>query len=326
VAADLNGDGKVDLICSCYNGGAFSTIPVLTNNGSGGFVLETNISMALGSYVQSVTTADVNGDGKVDLIAANFQGNSGAVSVFTNNGNGFFKLSSSPGAGGFLPPSVTTADVNGDGKVDLIYADYQYYAASSPAVTILTNTGNGGFVLYTNIPNNNVAFAPVFVTAVDVNGDGKVDLILASQGRLGNNSSLIVLTNNGSGVFVQATYSDMGTNGANWIAAADFNGDGKLDIACANRYSNSVSVFFNASIFPPPTSTPPLNIKSSGNGLRVSWSSASAGWSLQQNPDLTTTHWGPSGYNGYPISDDRTNKSLTIPSPPGNLFFRLLHP
>jgi hypothetical protein len=246
--------------------------------------------------------------------------------VITNNGNGGFTLSYSQGTGPYpyRPASVTAADVNGDGKVDLIFADYSD-GLGVDAITILTNNGSGGFVLYTNIPNNGVAVLSDFVTTADVNGDGKVDLILANQGN-GGNSSLIVLTNNGSGVFVQAAYIAMGNSGANWIAAADFNGDGKVDIACANRNSNSVSVFFNASIFPPPTATPPLNINPSGSGIQVSWPSASAGWSLQQNPNLTTMPWGPGGYSGYTISDDGTTKSLTIPSPPGNLFFRLFHP
>jgi hypothetical protein len=47
---------------------------------------------------------------------------------------------------------------------------------------------------------------------------------------------------------------------------------------------------------------------------------------LQQNPDLTTMNWSPSGYSGYGIADDGTNNSLTITPPTGNLFFRLLHP
>jgi hypothetical protein len=108
--------------------------------------------------------------------------------------------------------------------------------------------------------------------------------------------------------------------------SADVNNDGKLDLICANQSSNTLSVLINTSIFPPPTSTPSLNIIPSGNEMLVLWPSASAGWSLQQNPDLNTTDWSPSGYDGYGISDDGTNKSLIITSSTGNLFFRLLHP
>jgi hypothetical protein len=54
--------------------------------------------------------------------------------------------------------------------------------------------------------------------------------------------------------------------------------------------------------------------------------SGSAGWSLQQNASLTSSNWLPSGYDGYGITDDGTNKSLVISAARGNAFFRLLHP
>ena len=76
-AADVNGDGKVDLISANIYGNSLS---VLTNNGSGGFVLATNLSV--GSGPNWVTAADVNGDGKVDLISAN--GGNNTLSVLTN--------------------------------------------------------------------------------------------------------------------------------------------------------------------------------------------------------------------------------------------------
>jgi hypothetical protein len=67
---------------------------------------------------------------------------------------------------------------------------------------------------------------------------------------------------------------------------------------------------------------PLLTITHSGNSVTVSWPSPSAGWTLQQNSDLTTTSWSTSGS----ISDDGTNKSITITSPTGNLFFQLRNP
>jgi len=230
VAADVNGDGHVDLICGS---GSFNGMTVLTNDGSGNF--GSNATYAVSDIVQSVTIADVNGDGYVDLIRAN--GGLSSLSVFTNNGSGGFTLSSSPGVGS-SPVSVCAADVNGDGKVDLITANYD-----GGTLTVLTNNGSGGFVLETNITVGN---HPAFVTAADFNGDGKVDLICANQFP---NSSLTVLVNNGGGGFVLTTNIAMGNSRANWIAAADFNGDGKVDFACANRLSNSVSVFFNTSLY-----------------------------------------------------------------------------
>jgi hypothetical protein len=69
--------------------------------------------------------------------------------------------------------------------------------------------------------------------------------------------------------------------------------------------------------------SPTLNIIHSGNSVTISWPSASTGFVLQQNSDLKTANWTTSGFS---ISDDGTNKSITITSPAGNLFFRLQHP
>jgi hypothetical protein len=68
---------------------------------------------------------------------------------------------------------------------------------------------------------------------------------------------------------------------------------------------------------------PALTITHSGNSVKVSWPSPSTGFVLHQNSDLTMTNWPASGFT---ISDDGTNKSITITSPAGNLFFRLQHP
>jgi hypothetical protein len=214
---------------------------------------------------------------------------------------------------GNWPYSVAAADVNGDGKVDLISANL-----NDNTLSVLTNNGSGGFVLAATYT---VGAQPISVVAADVNGDGKVDLICANE----NSNTLSVLTNNGSGGFALASSPGVGVIPYS-VTAADVNGDGKADLICANLVDDTLSVLFNTTTFPPPTLTPPLTLTRSGNSMVVSWPSASAGWSLQQNPDLTTTNWSPSGYSGYGISDDGTNKSLTITPPTGNLFFRLLHP
>jgi hypothetical protein len=145
-----------------------NNLTVLTNNGSGGFVIAS--SPGVGSSPESVVAADVNGDGKPDLISANFGGNT--LTVLTNNGSGGFVLASSPVVGSG-PYSVTSADVNGDGKVDLICANQV-----SSTLTVLTNNGSGGFVIASS---PGVGNTPYSVTAADVNGDGKVDLISANQ-------------------------------------------------------------------------------------------------------------------------------------------------
>jgi hypothetical protein len=140
---------------------------------------------------------------------------------------------------------------------------------------------------------------PSSVVAADVNGDGKLDLISANQ----NDATLTVLTNNGTGGF--GFYATLAVrNHPRSIASADVNGDGKLDLISANYFTNALSLLMNTSIFPPPTFTPTLAINPSSKSMTVSWPSVSPGWSLQQNLDLATSNWSPSGYSGYPIADD----------------------
>ncbi|HEY2081590.1 MAG TPA: VCBS repeat-containing protein, partial [Verrucomicrobiae bacterium] len=190
-------------------------------------------------------------------------------------------------------------------------------------LSIFTNNGSGVFG-----SNATVVLGRPFdpqgascVVAADLNGDGKPDLAAVNY----MFSNMYIFTNNGFGVFgSNATIHLPGQ--FTWITAADLNGDGKPDLVIANGQAYSLSVFLNTSPFPPPTTTPPVNIKTSGAKTIISWPSDSAGWSLQQNPDLTASNWGPSGYDGSVVLDDGTNKNLIVNPPRGNLFFRLLHP
>jgi hypothetical protein len=313
IAVDANGDGRLDLICANYGtSGNGNTLTMLTNNGSG--VFGSNATLNVGNAPSSVIAADVNGDGKLDLICANYGANT--LSVLTNNGSGVFGSNATLNVGSG-PNSVIAADINGNGKVDLICANFGNGLGNT--LSVLTNNGSGVFGSNATL---NVGSGPSSVIAADVNGDGKLDLICANGTFPG---TLSVLTNNSRGGFVLASTPGVG-NLPQSVVAVDVNGDGKLDLTCVNRGANTVSVLINTTIFSPSTSTPTLTIKPSGSSVQVSWPSASAGWSLQQNLDLTTAHWGPSGYSGYGISDDGTNKSLSMPPLPGNLFFRLLHP
>jgi hypothetical protein len=96
--ADVNGDGKVDIVCAHGTASYYTNLmAVFTNNGGGNFTLAENLIVANGSSPYSATVADVNGDGWPDLISAN-SGNS-TLSVFTNNGgNGGFTLASTVNA------------------------------------------------------------------------------------------------------------------------------------------------------------------------------------------------------------------------------------
>jgi hypothetical protein len=293
VAADLRGNGKMDLV-SANNGYYAHSLTVLTNNGSG--IFGSNATYSVGNGPRCVVAADVNGDGKLDLISANFSDST--VTVLTNNGNGGFKVSATVPAGVY-PTFIAAADLNGDGKVDLVCAN-QYSFTNT--LTVLTNNGSGVFGSNATLT---VGIGPRCVVAADLRGSGKMDLVSADQ----TSRTLTVLTNNGIGVFgfcatLPLPFSIQPLS----VLAADVNGDGKPDLVCANDF-NAISVLMNV---------PMLTI----NYSSVSWPSSWTNWTLQQNLDLTTTNWSTSSG----ISDDGTNKSVIINSSTDNLFFRLSHP
>jgi len=275
ITADINGDGKADLVCANAGDG---TLTILTNNGVGGFALAS--APVVGSYPINVTAADVNGDGIIDLVSANYGADT--ISILTNNGSGGFTQASCPAVGS-LPYSVLAADVNGDGKMDLVVVNSGsgtlsiltnnaaggFVLASSPAVgsgpvmatvadlfndgrqelivansgdntlSILTNSGYGTFGTMTLL---SVGGNPMDVIAVDVNGDGYLDLVTANAGG-GSGDTLTILTNNQMGGFVPASSPQVGQNDC-VVMAADFNGDGKPDLASVN-ISGSLTVLTN---------------------------------------------------------------------------------
>ena len=228
VTADLNGDGKPDLVVvnSGFNsiGQRLNSVGVMLGNGNGTFAPERTFATGLAPW--SVAVADVNHDGIPDLIVADGDGND--VSVLLGNGNGTFG-SRHTFATGVFPISVAVADVNGDGKPDLIVPNYV-----SRTVSVLLGNGDGTFA-----PQQ--AFATgsgsISVAVADFNHDGKLDLAVANR----QWNSVSLLLGNGNGTFQpQVTYATGST--PDWIAAADVNVDGSPDIVVANQAGNSVGV------------------------------------------------------------------------------------
>jgi FG-GAP-like repeat/Putative Ig domain/Bacterial Ig-like domain/FG-GAP repeat len=220
-AADLNGDGRTDLIVANFQS---NTVSVLLGNGNGTF--QPAVNYAVGSEPISVTVADLNGDGHPDLIVAN--AGSSYVSVLLGNGNGTFQSAVDYGTGS-RPESVAVADVNGDGIPDLIVAN-----VNTSYVSVLLGNGDGTFQPAANYTADS---HPRSVAVADLNGDGHPDIIVANQS--GNDVS--VLLNNGNGTFQSPVNYNVGSEPQS-VALADVNGDGHLDIVAANYGSNNVSV------------------------------------------------------------------------------------
>jgi len=269
--ADVNGDGRPDILVAneCSDNVCDSTVGVLLNNGDGTFPPVVTIYGSGGRQAMGLAVADVNHDGKPDVLVANdCTGDcmpvKGAVGVLLGNGDGTFRDAktyadyNTPGIGA----SVTVADLNGDGNPDLV--------VSGSGVSVLLGNGNGTFqkaVIYDGGP------APRSAAVADLNGDGRLDIVVAntSSGINSADGEATVLLGNGDGTFRAGGKYLSGGIFAFGVAVGDVNGDGRPDLLIVNLCSTnndcSVGVLLN-NVGAPPTTT---SLISSVNPADINW-------------------------------------------------------
>src|SRR5208337_2436459 len=216
------------------------TVGVLLGNGDGTFQAAVSYNSG-GEEAESIAVADVNGDGKPDLLVANVcsgSGNcsNGVVVVLLGNGDGTFQAPVSYNSGGYEPLSIAVADVNGDGKPDLLVANYWASSSNSNGVVaVLLGNGDGTFQAPVSYNSGGEAES---IAVVDVNGDGKPDLLVANY----SPGSVGVLLGNGDGTFQAPVSYNSGGYEALSIAVTDVNGDGFPDLIVANQYASPLKL------------------------------------------------------------------------------------
>lgn len=297
--ADLNGDGKLDIVASYSKIVGSPPHPGVVATffqdaaGPGNFLSPVNYEV--GNDPVALAIGDLNGDGNLDIVTANTIMNVGgtgssSVSVLLQdpaNPGHFLSAASYPT--GFSPVAIAIGDLNGDGKPDLAVADTtgisillqnpttpgQFLGASTirvgnggtSAVAIADLNGDGkadviatssGVSVYLQDPTSPGSFLspatyaagaqPIFIAVQNLNGDGRPDLAIANLGTPddGSTASLSILLQSpvAAGVFLPATNYTSGIR-SSVVLAADFNGDGRPDLAVANSgdfTGSSVSV------------------------------------------------------------------------------------
>lgn len=277
---DFNGDGRPDLAITAA---AADSVSLLIGQGDGTFLSRTDFPVGTGPV--AIVSLDIDRDGRLDLATAN--NFSGSVTLLQGQGDGTFappadlfvvtaptdlvagdfdmdgevdlavvdamtepdrvavilnpqlRNPRSPSTTlyfpvGLAPKGLAAADVNGDGRLDLVVANHD-----DNDLSLLLGDPVTLFRAETRIP---AGIGPVRVTAGDFNGDGQADIGVVLEGE----NRLFFLAGCGDGTFLPGLRPDVGL-GPDGVAVGDFDGDGKPDVVTANRGSNDLSVLLNRS-------------------------------------------------------------------------------
>jgi hypothetical protein len=214
-----------------------NTVSILLGNGDGTFATAPGSPFPVGLNPVGGASADLNRDGKTDVIVANF--GDGSISIFLGNGDGTFtQAAGSPIAIGVGPMSIATGDFNNDGNIDLAVA-----RVNDNAITILIGAGNGTFAPAAGSPlttANGVGQGPACVRAYDMAGDANLDLAVANN--LDGTVSLFI--GNGDGSFQAGAAFPVGAN-PTYLYPRNVDPGTAPDLVVANFGANTISVLLD---------------------------------------------------------------------------------
>ena len=237
ISGDFNSDGKADLAWSndydnVSGTEVAGTIGIAINNGTATPFSSVTATGTIGNNPYGLIATDLNGDGKLDLIAANSPSTgNGSISALLGNGNGTFQSAVNTTVG-TRPRYFAAGDFNRDGKQDLALSQ----TSSDNNLRILLGNGSGGFSSQSTL-SMGVEAAPRGVISADFNADGYLDVAVSSVA--GDNVSIFL--GSGDGNFNTRKVFAAG-DAAYWMASADFDRDGLPDLAITNDSATSSSI------------------------------------------------------------------------------------
>ena len=251
VLADVNGDHRVDVLIA-----SDKWIVVLLGRGDGtlgprhSYLIDAALRHGDGR-VGSFAVSDVNGDGKPDVVVGGVRGvnvPTGTINVLLGNGRGAFGAAATTTTGELLPGGLAIADLNRDGKRDLVVNDMDDtpdYGGGPEVAVIAVSLGNGDGTFTQTHKYDLSELGSGALSLRDMDGDGIRDAVVVL------NSGFDVLQGDGAGGFeAPVAFAHTHWTGDANLAVADYNGDGKLDVAVNDL--KTLSVFLNTTTTPVP--------------------------------------------------------------------------
>jgi hypothetical protein len=225
--ADFNKDGKLDVVVDTQGD---SMVRILLNDGQGNLTMSGAAQLPMNGKPEAIASADLNADGKADVVVANRAANS--ITVLFGDGKGGFGMQDTV-TGIMDPASLAIGDLNFDSQPDIAIANY-----ATGGVTLLFNDrGNfQGRISRATLGVGNLVSA---VLLADVDSDGKLDIVAAATG----DNQVVVVLNRGLPAILKYTLPTEASPRS--VLAGDLNGDGFPDLAVPCNGSNSVDVFLN---------------------------------------------------------------------------------
>lgn len=233
-AGDFMGTGATDLMTDSWG---HNQIELLRGDGRGAFASGPFFNVGKRPY-QRLRTADLNGDGHADIVTTNLDGDSATVLLGDGHG-GFHEAPGSPFKTAPAPWEVAIADVNRDGKPDLVIIPYDRDAKTrrgAANVTVLIGDGRGRFSSLAGSPFPlGVCEQPTQLAVADLTGGALFDIAVTCV----NSGQFALLTPVGEGYRLTLRRMPGKPYG---IAAADFLGKGRLSLAVSNQANGTVTL------------------------------------------------------------------------------------